>query len=225
MDNCCAVFGATNPEEPSLVNITGTYEHMAGTTALPEAHITAGAVGGLVFHYLFPGRYLSCSRSAIGYLLNRLSTATGVPLPALVAKAADCAKSEPIDLTEAALESCLAAGTPPPFVAAAILRAGGDLLKRFLAAWEEAVGRSKSIVAIGGGTGAIEALQCKAKILDREIALLKNSESAALGALRLGAVAIKGMSEEVACNLFPNPVRQRVAPLGAPPELKRRTIE
>ncbi len=211
MDNCCAFLGSTAPDEARLVNITGTYEHLAGVTGIEEARRAAEAVGGLVFHYLFPGRFLSCSRSAVGYLLNRLSAATGTPLEALLSTASRCGEVEAVDLSEGALEARLSAGDSPPTVAAGLLRSAGDILRRFLVAWGEYAEEPEAIVVIGGGAASPEALRCKVSLLGRSLTLLEERESAALGALRLGAMSAKELDLADACGLFANPVRNELA--------------
>ena len=55
MDNCSAFLGASDPGEQRLVNIAGTYEHLAGVGGL-EHHARGGrAVDGLVHRYLLAG--------------------------------------------------------------------------------------------------------------------------------------------------------------------------
>jgi sugar (pentulose or hexulose) kinase len=211
MDNCCAFLGSTAPDEARLVNITGTYEHLAGVTGIDESRSAAEAVGGLVFHYLFPGSFLACSRSAVGYLLNRLSAATARPLEALLSTASRCGEVEAVHLSEGALEARLSSGVSPSNVASGLLRSAGEVLRQFLVAWRDHVEDPESIVVIGGGATASEPLRCKARLLCRSLTLLEERESAALGALRLGAMAVKDLELDEACHLFGNPVRQVLA--------------
>lgn len=211
MDNCCAVLGSTAPEEARLVNITGTYEHLAGVTGIDGARRAAEAVGGLVFHYLFPGRFLACSRSAVGYLLNRLSAATATPLEALLSTASRCGDVEAVHPSEGALEARLSSGVSPSTVASGLLRSAGGILRRFLVAWIEHVEEPDRVVVIGGGAASPEPLRCKVSLLGRSLTLLEERESAALGALRLGAMSVKSLDLADACRLFANPVRNELA--------------
>ena len=52
--------------ERRLVNIAGTYEHMAGVGGLPLVREAAVAVDGLIHRYLLPGTFLSYSRVPAG---------------------------------------------------------------------------------------------------------------------------------------------------------------
>jgi sugar (pentulose or hexulose) kinase len=205
MDNCTSAFGATDPDERCLVNIAGTYEHMAGVGDLATARSSAAAVAGLVHRYLLPARYLSYSRVPLGLLL--LEAASGSPgdLDRLLDGVSDSPAGLGMPLDADAVRSALRAGTPPGVVVQRLLEASADVLGRYADAWEAAGERADRIVVVGGGAARSRPLQLKANLLGRSLSTLTNDEAAGLGALRLAAVAVRSVAPSAASQLFPNP--------------------
>jgi sugar (pentulose or hexulose) kinase len=212
MDNCTSVFGASYPGETRLVNIVGTFEHMAGSGALSVVRSAASATDGLVHSYLLPGEYLSLSRVLVGPMLRAIEEEGSVDIGALL----DGVDPEPtgtaMDLDEEAIRVAIREGRPPADVLQGLLESGAALLGRYVEAWDAAAPRTERIVAVGGGTGRGLLLQLKANILDRSVSTLSSEEASGLGALRLAAMAVKGASRADACELFDNPVERTWAP-------------
>jgi xylulokinase len=212
MDNCCAFLGATDPGEERLVNIAGTYEHMAGVGTLPVVRAAALAVEGLVHRYLLPGRFLSYSRVPLGLLLAEVEASSPGGLDRLL----DGLSPDPLgpevrpDLPS--VRAWLQAGMPPAEVLQALMESCGTILVRYVDAWTAAGGLVDRIVAVGGGAAQAPALQLKANLLDCPVSTLASDEGAALGALRLAAMAVRGCSPAEACRLFPNPVLRTWSP-------------
>ncbi len=206
MDNCCAVFGASDPLEPRLVNIAGTYEHMAGTGSLPLTRPAAQAVDGLVHRFLLPGEYLSLSRVAIGHLLSEVEAVAPGGLGPLMDAVRETPTGRRLALHVDAVRDALAGGTAAVDVVQALMETSAQLLGRYADAWAAAGGRVDRIVVVGGGAAHARVLQLKANSLGRPVSTLAFDEGAALGALRLAAIAVRGASPGDACRLFADPV-------------------
>jgi xylulokinase len=206
MDNCCAVFGASDPAEPRLVNIAGTYEHMAGAGTLELTRSAAQAVDGLVHRFLLPGAYLSLSRVAVGHLLAEVEQAAPAGLGPLMEAVHETPTGRRIALEVDAVRRALADGVAPADVLQALMESSAVLLGRYAGAWVAAGGRVDRIVVVGGGAAHARVLQLKANCLGRPVSTLDLDEGAALGALRVAAIAVRGASPEDACRLFADPV-------------------
>jgi sugar (pentulose or hexulose) kinase len=216
MDNCCAILGATEPGEERLVNIAGTYEHMAGSGSLEVARSTAEAVGGLVHRYLLPDRYVSMSRVALGHLLRLAADGSPGGLDALL----DGVRTDPVGermvLDDEAVHEALRRGTPPGAVVQRMLETAGATMVRSLGAWEADGRRIDRVVVVGGGAARGRVLGLKANLAGRPLSTLAWDESAGLGALRLAAMAVRGASPADAVRLFPNPIVRSWSPGGGP---------
>ena len=81
-----------------------------------------------------------------------------------------------------------------------------------LEAWPTAEGGSGDVIAVGGGATHATVLQLKANLLERRISTLASVEAAGLGALRLAAMAVEGLSPSAACAWFPNPTTRTWQP-------------
>lgn len=212
MDNCCSFLGASEPGEDRLVNIAGTYEHMAGIGRLETVRDAAMAVGGLIHRYLVPDRYLSYSRVPLGHLLWLVADAARQELDDLL----EAVTTEPLDaaigLDADAVHEALEEGVPPGVVVQRLIETVTAISRRYLRVWEGARPPTPRIAAVGGGARS-NLLQLKANLLGRSISTLGTDEGAGLGALRLAAMAVQGQSLEAACSLFPNPVRRSFDPL------------
>jgi xylulokinase len=206
MDNCSAVLGATDPGERRLVNIAGTYEHMAGIGALDVTRSSAAAVGGLVHRYLLPDYYLSYSRVLLGPLLVEAAEGSSERLDQLLDSVSDHPVGQRMRLDVGAVRSELLAGTPAVVVVQRLLESSADVLASYMAAWDSAGQQTERIVAVGGGAVRPLPLQLKANLLGHPLSRLAFDESAALGALRLAAMAVRGASPSAASQLFPNPI-------------------
>ena len=212
IDNCSSVFGATDPGEQRLVNIAGTYEHMAGTGGLDPVRTAAAAVGGLVHRYLLPDLYLSYSRVPLGHLLLQAAAGSPERLDRLLDGVSDRPSGASMRLDEGAVRSELSAGTPPAIVVQALLESAAMVLVRYAEAWASAGEQADRIVAVGGGAARSRPLQLKANLLRRSLSTLSSDEGAGLGALRLAAMAVLGASPSAACRLFPNPILNTWSP-------------
>jgi len=206
MDNGCAFLGAADPDERRLVNIAGTYEHMAGVGGLSLVREAAVAVEGLIHRYLLPGTFLSYSRVPLGLLLSAVGAASPGGLDPLLRRVNIRPTGRAIRLDEASVRAALGGGEPPLEVLQAILEAGGAILARYASAWCGAGGAVDRIVVVGGGAATPRALQLKANILAQPVSTLASDEGAGIGALRLAAIAVEGASLSEACRRFRNPV-------------------
>jgi sugar (pentulose or hexulose) kinase len=217
MDNCCSLLGATSPGASGLVNIVGTYEHMAAAGSLEEVRKASASADGIVHAYLIPGRYIGMTRVPIGDLLSAVAASSSTGLDQLL----DGARPDPeglvIDLDVASVQRRLDVGVAPADVLQALLEASAAVLGRFADAWPDEAGGSSDVIAVGGGAARAAVLQLKANLLGRRIFKLTSDEAAGLGALRLAAMAIEGLSPSSACARFPNPITATLHPRGAPP--------
>jgi xylulokinase len=216
MDNCCAILGATEPGEERLVNIAGTYEHMAGSGSLAVARSTADAVSGLVHRYLLPDRYVSMSRVALGHLLRIAADGSPGGLDALLGAVRVDPVGERMGLDDDAVHEALRDGTPPGVVVQRMLETAGATMVRSLGAWEADGRRIDRVVVVGGGAARDRVLGLKANLAGRPLSTLAWDESAGLGALRLAAMAVRGATPADAVRLFPNPIIRSWSPDGGP---------
>ncbi|MFN8620285.1 MAG: FGGY family carbohydrate kinase [Chloroflexota bacterium] len=213
MDNCCSFLGATDPAEARLVNIAGTFEHMAGVGELPATRAAAIAVGGLIHRYLLPGAFLSYSRVPVGLLLARIGEASPGGLEPLLAAIGTTPRPTapgPVP-SEPAVRARLAAGEAPAAVLQDVLEACAALLVTYADAWTAAGETAERVVAVGGGAHG-PVLRLKANLLRRPMSTLASDEGAGFGALRLAVIARHGLTPAEACARFPNPVAATWAP-------------
>ncbi|MFO1540439.1 MAG: FGGY family carbohydrate kinase [Chloroflexota bacterium] len=206
MDNCAAFLGAVAPGEERLVNIAGTFEHLAGVGPLPVVRAAAGAVGGLIHRWVLPGTYLSYSRVPIGVLLGAIGSAAPEGIGPLLAAADPVPVGRRIALDEPSVRAALAAGTAQADVLQAVLESGAAVLADYAAGWIGGGGAIDRIVIVGGGAAQPATLRLKAAVLGRPVATLASDEAGSIGALRLAAIAVRGASLADACALFPDPV-------------------
>ena len=97
------------------------------------------------------------------------------------------------------------------------------MLRRCADAWAGLGRPSGPIAVVGGGAAHDAVLQLKANILGRRVVTLASDEAAGLGALRLAAMAVRGLSASAACELFPNPITRTMTPTMQPQsDLERR---
>ena len=212
MDNCCSLLGASDPAEGRLVNIVGTYEHLAGTGDLAAAWAAATAVDGLVHCFVLPARYLSLSRVPFGHLLALVEASSERSLAELMDGISIEPIGETMPLDQAAVTEALAAGTPPRTVVQRLLESSQAILGRGLEAWVAHGATVERIVAVGGGAAHERPMVLKARLLGRSISALESDEGGAIGALRLAAMAVRGASLEEACERFANPVARTWQP-------------
>lgn len=213
MDNCCAFLGASDPDEQRLVNIAGTYEHLAGVGDLDVTRSAAGAVAGLTHRYLLADRYLSYSRVPLGHLLSEVEAAVPGGLERLMDSIAEVPTGGAIPLDEESVRAALAAGIPSGDVLQGMLEASAGVLIRYADAWTAAGGSIDRIVTVGGGAAHTRGLQLKANLLGRPVSTLASDEASGIGALRLAAMAVLGSTPSMACRLFPNPVARTWRPI------------
>jgi glycerol kinase len=216
MDNCSAFLGASDPGEQRLVNIAGTYEHLAGVGGLEITRSAAGAVGGLVHRYLLEDRYLSYSRVPLGHLLAEVEAAAPDGLAGLMDGVTEVPTGRATHLDRDAVRADLGAGIPPALVLQGLLERSADVLVRYARAWIAAGGSIDRVVAVGGRAAHGRGLQLKANLLGQPVSKLESDEAAGIGALRLAAMAVHGMSPSAACRLFANPVVQTWSPAKSP---------
>jgi xylulokinase len=204
MDNCCSFLGAADTERSDLVNIVGTYEHMAGVASLAEVREVAGDSGAIVHTYLEPDRYIAMTRVALGELLALAAGGDLTRLDHLLEAVAATPRGDAIALTPEAVTEAICAGVPPPRVLQALLESEAAVLRRFVEAWP-GDGSRRPIAAVGGGASHPAVLQLKANLLGEPLSTLASDEGAGIGALRLAAMVTQSMSSREASRLFPNP--------------------
>jgi sugar (pentulose or hexulose) kinase len=212
MDNCCSVFGSAGPEGAGLVNIVGTFEHMAGAAGLRQTRQVASAADAITHTYLLPGQYITMTRVLMGDLLARAATGYPGGLERLLDETSPEPLGHTMPLDGEAVVDALAAGTPRPSVLQELLEASAAVLKRFADAWAGLGLASSPVTAVGGGAAHDAVLQLKANLLGRPFVRLASDESAGLGALRLAAMAVRDLPTTEACDLFPNPIAQTYLP-------------
>ncbi len=213
MDNCCAFLGASDPEEHRLVNIAGTYEHLAGVGDLAATRSAAEAVGGLTHRYLLDDRYLSYSRVPLGHLLSDVEAAVPHGLQMLMDDVTDVPTGRLVRPDGDAVRAAIEAGTPPGEVLQGLLEGCAGVLRQYADAWTAAGGSVDRIVAAGGGAAHARGLQLKATLLGRPVSTLASDEASGIGALRLAAIALRGSSLAAACRRFANPVSRTWWPI------------
>ena len=204
MDNCCSFLGAADTERSDLVNIVGTYEHMAGVASLAEVREVAGASGAIVHTYVMPDCYIAMTRVAMGDLLALLAGGDLTRLDHLLDTVSATPRGDAIALTPEAVMEAIRAGVPPARILQALLESESAVLRRFVDAWPGDDSR-RPIAAVGGGASHPAVLQLKANLLDHPLSTLASDEGAGIGALRLAAMATQSISSNEASRLFPNP--------------------
>ena len=212
MDNGCSLFGAEGPDRSGLVNIVGTYEHMAGAGDLDGARRVAESTGAVIHAYVLPDAFIAMSRVPIGDLLARAATGARAGLDGLLELVPAEPVAEPIPLTREGVETALDSGRSRSDVLAAVLASAGDVLARFAEAWGGLGRPTEPVAVVGGGARHENVLRLKATLLGRPLAVLASDEAAALGALRLAAMAVRGASPAEARRLFDNPVTRIIEP-------------
>ena len=222
MDNCCAVLGAAGTDRSGLVNIVGTYEHMAGAAGLDVVRRVAAASSAIIHRYLLPGQFVTMTRVPIGDLLAQATTGMAERLDELFDGLADRPLGVTIELDARAVREALRNGRPRGEIVQGLVQAAATVLVRFVDAWAAEGLPSDPIAVVGGGSGHDGLLRLKATMLRRTLIALARDEAAALGALRLAAMATRGATALEACTLFENPIDRGIRPGSAsqamPPE-------
>lgn len=212
MDNCCALRGAAGADRSGLVNIVGTYEHMAGAASLGAARQVAAEADAVIHAYLSPGRYITMTRVPLGELLARAAAGEDRGLDDLLDDLATQPRGRSLALGSDAIDAAIAAGQTGPAVLQAVLEAATAVDGRFADAWAAQGMPAEPIAVVGGGARRTAALQLKANLLRRSLVGLEHDESAGLGALRLAAMAVEGATLAETCRLFDNPVTTTIKP-------------
>jgi sugar (pentulose or hexulose) kinase len=212
MDNGCSLLGAAGPDRSGLVDIVGTFEHMAGAAPLGAARQVAERAGAVVHAYLLEGQYIALTRLALGDLLARVAEGAGTELAALLDELSPEPTGRSVEPTLEAVDEALRAGRSRAEVLQGVLESSAAPLRAFADAWAGLGRRDDPVAAVGGGAGHAAALQLKASLLGRSLVTLASGEGAALGALRLAAMAVKGATLADACRLFANPIVRTIGP-------------
>jgi xylulokinase len=215
MDNCCALRGAAGADRSGLVNIVGTYEHMAGAASLGVARQAAAEADAVIHAYLSPGRYITMTRVPLGELLGRAASGSGTDLDALLDGLSTVPSGRSLALETDAVDAALAAGASRGTVLQALVESATAVVGRFTHAWAAQGMAAEPIVVVGGGARHPAVRQLKANLLGRSLVALQHDESAGLGALRLAAMAVEGATLADACRLFDNPVTTTIRPATA----------
>ena len=213
MDNCCSLFGAAGPDRAGLVNIVGTYEHMAGAASLSAVREIAAASGAIVHSYLLPGQYITMTRVPIGDLLADAAAGSVKTLDELLDGLAPVpTAASPLALDAAAIQLALREGRARADITQSLVEASTAVLARFADAWAASGLPAEPIAVVGGGAGHEAVLRLKATMLERQLVTLASDEVAAVGALRLAAMAVRGATPAEACALFDNPIHRTIRP-------------
>ena len=215
MDNCCALRGAAGADRSGLVNIVGTYEHMAGVASLGAARQVAAESDAVIHAYLSPGRYIAMTRVPLGELLARAAAGAPRTLDDLLDDLSVQPSGRSLALEPEAVDAALAAGQPHREVLQALVESAIAVIGCFADAWAAQGMDAEPIAAVGGGGRHPAVLQLKANLLRRSLIGLEHDESAGLGALRIAAMAVAGANVAEACRLFGNPVIATVRPMTA----------
>jgi xylulokinase len=215
IDNCCAFLGSTEPDAPSLVNIVGTYEHIAGISSLDVARPVAATGEGIIHTYLLPDTTITMTRIPIGLLLARAAETDSRSLEDLLTEISLYPTGARIALDAAAVDAAMTAGADTVQLVQRLLESSIDLLGVFADAWQSPERLTDHLIAVGGGAKHGSALQLKANMLGRAISTLSSEQGASLGALRLAAIAVHGDSPDEACLRFANPVATTWRPMPA----------
>ena len=222
MDNCCALLGAAGPERSGLVNIVGTYEHMAGAAGLEVVRRVAAASDAIIHRYLLPSQFVTMTRVPIGDLLAQATTGAAETLDELFDGLTDRPLGVTIELDRRGVQEALRTGRPRGEIVQGLVEASAAVLVRFVDAWAAQGLLSEPIAVVGGGSGHDGTLRLKATMLRRTLVVPARDEAAALGALRLAAMATRGATVPEACTLFENPIDRSIRPGSAsqamPPE-------
>jgi sugar (pentulose or hexulose) kinase len=207
IDNSCAVVGALQPEEERAINIVGTFEHAAAPADPASAGSISAAVDGLVFSFPIGGRYLVCSRSETGQLLEILADNSNCSPTALIGIAAvKPIYTHPRPPSIQWVRNALDSGTSAEHIARILAGTSALVLRDFVAEWEGAAGRRVDrVVVVGGGGVDDRGVEQKASIVGRPIARLTYPESGLIGAFRLAAMSRLDCDFASACALFANP--------------------
>lgn len=212
MDNCCSLFGAAGPDRAGLVDIVGTYEHMAGAASLGAVRSIAAASGAIVHSYLLPDQYIAMTRVPIGDLLAEATAGSGQTLDELLDGLGPVPTGEALALDAAAVQLAVRASRAPADIIQGLVEASTVVLARFADAWAATGLPAEPIAVVGGGAGHEAALRLKATMLGRRLVTLASNEGAVIGALRLAAMAIQGATPAEACALFDNPIDRTIRP-------------
>jgi len=212
MDNGCSLFGAAGADRSGLVNIVGTYEHLAGASDLETARVVAEGSHAIIHAYPLPDEFITMTRVPIGDLLGRASAGYRGGLDALLAGVSPEPQGLTTSLDAASVEMAVQAGTPRQWVVQGLIESAALVLRRYAEAWADLDLPSEPIAVVGGGAGQDSVLRLKATILGRSLATLGSSEAAGLGALRLAAMAVRGATASEACGLFENPITRTIEP-------------
>lgn len=212
MDNGCAHLGASGPGQAGLVDIVGTYEHLAGAAPLDVARAILQDADGVIHAYPLDGRYIAMTRVLLGELLRVISQRADRELGTLL----DGLSAEPTGSTVAAdpgaVTAELDAGRPPAEVLQGVLESAAATLAGFADAWSAQGLTAEPVTVVGGGAAHPKVLQLKAALLGRSLVTLASDEAAAIGALRLAAMGVRGATETEAGQLFADPVAQTITP-------------
>ena len=212
MDNGCSLLGSVDPDGSGLANIVGTYEHIAGAAGLEQVRRVAAAADALVHAYPLPDRYIAMTRVPMGPLLERVAEGDPRGLGALLDDVAERAQGRRLPLDLDAVDRACRDGLRGTTIVQALLEASAIVLKQFADTWA-AVGLDAARVAVvGGGAAHAAVLQLKANMLGRPLATLASDEGAGTGALRLAAMAVRGLTTADAGRLFTNPVSRTFRP-------------
>lgn len=212
MDNCCSLLGADGPWRSGLVNIVGTYEHMAGAGGLAQVREVAATVDTVIHAYLQPDQYITMTRVPMGGLLTCAMAGRAKDLDTVMRNVSPIPLGQGISLEEAAVQAAVDAGEPRAAIVQALVESGTAVLRRFADAWAGLGLADSPVVAVGGGARHTSVLELKANLLDRAIITLQSDQGAGLGALRLAAMARAGLSKDDACALFANPITRTIQP-------------
>lgn len=213
MDNGCALLGSVDPDGSGLANIVGTYEHIAGAAGLEQVRRVAAAAGAVVHAYPLPGRYVTMTRVPMGPLLERAAEGDPRGLAALLDGVAERPQGTRLALDFDAVDQARRDGLLGTAILQALLEASVRLLKRFADTWAALGLDAAQVAVIGGGATHPGVLQLKANMLGRPLFTLASDEGAATGALRLAAMAVRGLSAGDAGRLFGNPISRTFHPL------------
>jgi sugar (pentulose or hexulose) kinase len=110
----------------------------------------------------------------------------------------------------------LTGGSAPVAVIQSLLESSAAVLRRFADVWQAALDEPVRVVAVGGGVLRDNVLQLKTNIVGRPVSTLAYDEGAAVGALRLAAMAVQALAPPAAASLFANPIARTVWPSPSP---------
>jgi sugar (pentulose or hexulose) kinase len=220
MDNGCSLFGATGGDGSGLVNIAGTFEHLAGAASLQSARAVAARSDALIHAYLLDDRFITLTRLPLGDLLARVSEGSDIELAALLEGLSPAPTGRLLEPKPEAVDAALRAGRSRQEVLQGLLESSTARLVDFADAWADEGLPDDPIAVVGGGARHGAVLRLKATLLQRSLLTLASAEAAAIGALRLAAMAVKGATPADACRLFDNPVTRTIQPSTAVPAVQ-----